>query len=123
MEKICLDTDVVFDFLRGEQTTVEKLKHYSAREDICISSFTLFQLMSTIKKTEVIFSFVNSLNILDFDKKSATIASKILKELTEKGVKTSIDSIITAAICLHNNAFLFTKTRKKFDGINGLKLV
>lgn len=123
IEKICLDTGVVFDFLKGEQTVVEKLKYYAAREDICITSFTLLQLLSTIKKPEIVFSFVNSLNILDFDKKAATIAAKIFQELNEKRMKTGIESIVTASICIKDNSFLFTKSRKKFEGIRGLKLV
>ncbi|MFH2106255.1 MAG: PIN domain-containing protein [Candidatus Micrarchaeota archaeon] len=123
MEKICLDTDVVFDFLKGEKSIVEKLRYYSAREEICVSSLTLFEIMTTIKKQEVVFSFVNSLNILDFDKKSATIAARIFDELEEKGMKVTMENMVTAAVCIKNNAFLFTKTRKKYEGIQGLKLV
>lgn len=124
MEKICLDTDIAFDFLRGEQNTVEKLKYYAAREEICISALTLIHLLTVIRKQEVAQSFSNSVTILDLTAKSARLASRLMQELKEKGYSSkNIDSVLTAAICMSNNAFLITKDRAKFEGIKGLKLV
>ena len=124
MEKICLDNEIVIDFLRGEKNSVEKLKYYADREEICINTLTLLQLMSAIKKPDVANAFINSVTILEFDKKSAAIAARLVYDLREQGYNhKNIDSILTAAICMSNEAFLFTKDRKKYEGIKGLKLV
>ncbi len=124
MEKICLDTDIALDFLRGEQNCVEKLKYYAAREEICISTLTLIYLLSTIRKQDVAHSFANSVTILDLTANSARLASRLIHELKEKGYSPkNIDNVLTAAICMSNNAFLITKDRTKFEGIKGLKLV
>ena len=124
MEKICLDTEVAIDFLRGEKATVEKLRYYADREEICITTPALIQLLSAIRKQEVANSLINSVTILDLDKKSAGIAARLIKESKEQGYNhKNMDSFLNAAICISNNAFLFTKERKRYEGIKGLKLV
>lgn len=124
MEKICLDIDIAVDFLKGETSAVEKLKYYADREEVCINTITLVQLLSAIRKPEVANTLVNSITILGLDKKAATLAARLIQETKEQGYShKNIDSFLTAAICITNNAFLFTKDRKKFEGIKGLKLV
>ena len=123
MEKICLDTEVTIDFLRGEKATVEKLRNYVDREEICINSLTLFYLYKTIKKHDVVNTFAHNITILPFENDSATKAAEISQELKEKGIEKPNDIILTASICIVNSAFLFTKDRKRFDGIKGLKIV
>ncbi len=124
MEKICLDFEATIDFLRGEPSIIEKLKYYADREEICITSFTLMHLLETIRKPEVISAFVNSVTVLGFDSKSARLAADICDELGSQGeVHKRMESIMTAAICISNNAFLFSRSQSKFDGIKGLRKV
>ncbi len=123
MEKICLDLDAVLDFLRGEPSTVEKLNYYADQEEICISGVTLYYLLEMVNKTDVVISFANSVTILPFDRKAAVIASRISKEFNEKGIDPPTESIMTAALCIANDAFLFTKKPANFEGIRGLKKV
>jgi len=124
MEKICLDFEAALDFLRGEQSTVEKLKYYANQEEICLCSFTLVHLIETINKPDVVMNFAGSVTVLPFDRRAATIAGRIKQELAEKGIrKRGMESLITAATCLSNNAFLFTRNPAKFDGVKGLRKV
>lgn len=124
MEKICLDFDAALDFLRGEATLLEKLKYYVAKEEICVTSITLFHLVQTIRKPEVTTAFSNRITILPFDKKAAILAAAITKELDDHGVLSKkIDDIITASICISNDAFLFSRAVSKYDGIKGLRKV
>ena len=123
MERICLETEVILDFLCGEKSAVEKIRYYTDRDQICITPFTLVQLNTVIKKPEVLNAFVSNVTILPFDKNSGLIASRLLNELREKGTKVNIESLLTAAICIENSALLFTKNRALFDGIKSLKFV
>lgn len=124
MEKICLDFEAALDFLRGEQTTVEKLKYYANQEEICLGSFTLVHLMEIVKKPDVVMAFADSVTVLPFDRREATIAARLKAELSGKGAsRKGIDSLLTAATCLSNNAFLFTRNPAKFEGIKGLRRV
>ena len=124
MEKICLDFETALDFLMGDPGTIEKLRYYADREEICITSLTLMQLLETIKKEEVISNFSNSISILPFDKRAAGIATKLNKEIKMNGeLPKPMDSILTASICIANNAFIFTRNSWKFEGIRGLRKV
>jgi predicted nucleic acid-binding protein len=125
MEKICLDLEAALDFLRGDPATIEKLKYYAAREDICITSLTMMHLSEVINKPEVVSAFAANVTILPFDKKAATVAGKIMNELKDRGDggQKMNESVMTAAICMANDAFLFAKSNAKFDGIKGLKKV
>jgi predicted nucleic acid-binding protein len=124
MEKICLDFDKALDFLMGDPGTIEKLKYYADREEICITSLTLMQLLETIKKEDVISNFSNSISILPFDKRAAGIATKLNREIRMNGeLPKPMDSILTASICIANDAFIFTRSAWKFEGIRGLRKV
>ena len=122
MEKICLDTKVILDFLRGESSIVEKVKYY-ADEELCITTPTVFELLVSVKKPEVVTNFIRNVKTLEFNENSGMIASRIYNELRELGVLKPVRNVITASICIDNGAFLVTKNRKDYEKIRGLKLV
>ncbi len=124
MEKICLDYETALDFLRGDPATIEKLRYYADREEICITSMTMMQLLETIKKQEVASNFANSVTILPFDKKAAAVATKLNRGIRQQGeIPKPMDSILTASICIANDAFIYTRSPWKFEGIRGLRKV
>jgi len=124
MEKICLDFEAALEFLRGEPTTIEKLKWYADREEVCVSAFTIAHLMETIRKIDVTIAFMNSVTVLPFDKKSAVLLNRLLAEARERGQQVKvIDHLVTASICMANDAFLFTKSPANYEGVKGLKRV
>jgi predicted nucleic acid-binding protein len=124
MEKICLDFETALEFLRGDPATIEKLKYYADREEVCITSLTMMHLLETVNKSDVIAAFAANVTVLPFDKKSAQVASKILNEMREHGEYGQItDIVLTAAICMANDALLFSKSATKFSGIRGLRKV
>lgn len=124
MEKICLDFETALDFLRGDAATIEKLRYYSDREEICITSFTMLHLQDTINKTDVVKAFANSVTVLPFDKKAAKIATRINQDLLEhRELPKMIEDTVTAAICIANDAFLYSRSLSKYDGIKGLRKV
>lgn len=123
MEKICLDIDVVLDFLRGDKVTMEKIKYYSDKEEICITPHTLLYLLIGVRKPAAIQPFLNSISVLEFDRKAATLSAKIIEENRERGKSMGMDELMTAATCLSTGSFLFTKNRKEFEHIKNLKLV
>lgn len=123
MEKICLDRDALLSFLLGEQKTVDKIKYYVPKEMLCITPLAYFEIMAIVKNQEVANNFLNVFRILNFDEKTARIAANIQRDLHERGYKANMDVLITAAICISNNAYLFTKNRQEYERIKGIKLV
>lgn len=124
MERICLDFETVLDFLRGGNATYEKMRYYADREELCITSFTMLHITEVISKPDVVASFANGVTVLPFDKRAAQIAAAINRELEERGDATKKGEVVlTAAICIANDALLFTHKPSDFDGIKGLKKV
>lgn len=124
MEKICLDFETAFDFLRGDLTVVEKLKNYSSSEEICVTSHAMSQLMITITKSDAVRAFLSSVTVLPFDRDAAQITASISRELHAAGDdQKRIDTIMTAAICITNKAHLFSRSPSRYEGIKGLKKV
>jgi predicted nucleic acid-binding protein len=128
MEKICLDFETAFDFLRGDLSVAVKLRNYASSEEICITSFAMAQLMMAITNTEAVRPFLNSVNVLPFDRNAAHIAANLARELQNAGDdQKRLDTIMTAAICISNKAHLFTRSPSsspsRYDGIKGLKKV
>jgi predicted nucleic acid-binding protein len=123
MEKICLDFETALDFLRGDPATIEKLKYYADREEICITSLTMVRLLEAVSKPDVVTAFAGSVTVLPFDKKAAQVASKIMNELREHGETPLFnDGLLTAAICMANDAFLFSRPGTKIE-VKGLRKV
>lgn len=124
MERICLDFETALDFLRGEPATIEKMKYYADREELCITSFTMLHITEVISRPEVVSAFANGVTVLPFDRRAAQLAAAINRELEERGDATKKSEVVlTAAICIANDALLFSRTPSKFDGIKGLKKV
>jgi len=124
MEKICLDFEASLDFLRGEASILEKIKWYADREDVCISAFTMAHLYECVKKPEVMNALLNSVTVLPFDRKAADVFRRLVSESRDKGNEVkNADHFVTASICMANDAFLFTKSPKNYEGIKGLRKV
>jgi predicted nucleic acid-binding protein len=124
MEKICLDFEASLAFLRGEPGTIEKLKWYADREDICVTAFAMAHILEAVKKPEAANAFVNSVTVLPFDKKAVSILGRLLAEARERGQHIKIaDHLVTASICIANDAFIFTKSPADYEGVKGLRKV
>lgn len=123
MVKICLDSDIIIDFLEGRRATIEKLRYYIEKEEIVTTSVVMFEVLSSVKSIAPVLRFMEHLDILVFDKQSAELASKFYRDGIKEGVRTPARAIINAAICMRNDAFLFTKNRNEYEGIKGLKVV
>jgi predicted nucleic acid-binding protein len=124
MEKICLDFETAFDFLRGDLTVVEKLRNYADREEICITSIAMTHLMVAITKPEAVRAFLNSVTVLPFDQTAAQAAARISMELNAAGdYEKGLDAVMTAAVCISNKAYLFSRSPTRYEGIKTLKKV
>lgn len=123
--KLCLDTEVVLDFFRGDQKTVQKIRQYSQKDILCITSLTHFELHVAITGPEKwdVMKAVNSFEIMSFDGLVAMKASRIYDQLKATNSHAGLREIINAATCAANDAVLFTKNRQAYEGIKGLNFV
>ncbi|MFA5411915.1 MAG: type II toxin-antitoxin system VapC family toxin [Candidatus Micrarchaeia archaeon] len=123
MTKICLDTDVVLDFLKGHKASVAKIRHYVDNDELSITSLTFFELVSAIKKKGRVLPILDNLTLLPFEKKAALRANRIHESIQAQKMEIGMRELINSAICIENEAWLYTKNRSTYDGVEGLKFI
>jgi len=121
--RICLDTDVMMEFLRGKEATVQKIRHYITTEELCITSVTFFELLASVNKKGRVIRIIDNLSLLPFDKKASLRADKVNEKLRESKVDAGVRDVMNASICLANDALLLTHNRPAYEGMEGLKFV
>lgn len=123
MTKICLDTDIVLDFLKGYKAAVAKISHYVPNDELSITSLTFFELISAVKKTGRVLPILDNLTLLPFEKKAALRANKIHASLQSQKIEIGMRELMNSAICIENEAWLCTKNRSAYDGVEGLRFI
>ena len=121
-EKICLDSDFIIELINKKEKANDLFEKYY-RLDTYTTTINIFELLQRVEKIEDVESFLNKVNVLDFDEKSARLASETHKELKSKGQILEFRDLFIAAICLSNNLTLITLNKKHFSRIRNLKLI
>ncbi len=130
----CLDTSVLIDIIRGNESVRELSDKIDKTEIIpSIASPSIVELIKginlkdnlkyiRIEKREKIGEILSRFSILSLDMESAVLAGKIEAELINKGKMVDIEDIMIAAIAIENDETLITRNTKHFENIKGLKV-
>ncbi|MDJ0633156.1 MAG: PIN domain-containing protein [Xenococcaceae cyanobacterium MO_188.B29] len=124
-----LDTCTVSDYIKGDRSTVERLKQESPI-NICISTITVFeiefglQLKPSLRKKiepqlEIIYRKVK---IIDFSMTEAYKAAEMRKDLKQAGTLIGFYDLLIAATAKANDLILVTSNVDEFDRVDGLEL-
>ncbi|AIY89244.1 type II toxin-antitoxin system VapC family toxin [Geoglobus acetivorans] len=126
--EICLDTDVLIDFLRGKGKIVEVIKKLEEEHELLTTSINIFELYYGAYRTgrernvNAVDELADRLEILKLTERSAKISGRILAELESDGRAIDFRDILIAGIVIENEAALFTGNKKHFQRVKGLKL-
>lgn len=122
---IIIDTDVLIEIsdknsVKGNQI-YEKI--ISRRENIAITSITLYETLYGLLKSEKPIQYLLSFPVYDFSKEDAQQAAKFEIELEKKGKKIKRTDIMIASTTITRGAILCTYDRdfKELEDL-GLKL-
>src|SRR3989338_8183738 len=118
---IVLDTSAIVEILRG--TDIGKRIAEKFNKDIKFTTaISAYELMLGIKDKDTIKveSFLNDLDILDFDIKAGKESAQIEKELKSKGNLINKIDILISGICKNYNATILTLDHD-FLKIKGIK--
>ncbi|MBU2616046.1 MAG: type II toxin-antitoxin system VapC family toxin [Nanoarchaeota archaeon] len=125
VEKICLDSDVIINFLRKDprtKTSLEKLGR-----NFYTTPINVFEIWSgrISGEEEKIRDVLDSLDKNNFDEKAAIKAAEMNTELASTGNVLDFRDIFIASICITNNLCLLTENKKHFERMKkfGLKLI
>jgi tRNA(fMet)-specific endonuclease VapC len=123
---VCLDTNVIIDFLNGEKKIIELINSYAQREIISITAITEYELLKHKDKIkrEIAEGVINSMQVYPFDRKSAAEAARVFEILTSIGKMIKQNDILIAGIAIANNELLITRdTRFKDMGNEKILIV
>lgn len=121
VKEICLDTSVLIEITKKNQTRADDILKYLRGKSISISVITLFEHLIGLKKDE--YPKLD-LKTYSFTKDDANLASKMMIVLRKQGRDINFRDLFIASTCKNNNLELMTldkhfKNLKQF----GLRLV
>ncbi len=116
----CLDTSAVIELLYGTQKG-QKIKELISTEPITLTSFTIHELLTGLKKEEVtrIKNIFREASVTPFDTNSAFKSALVEREMITLGNRINKIDILIAGICLAHNLNLITCDRD-FERVKGL---
>jgi tRNA(fMet)-specific endonuclease VapC len=128
--KICLDSDLLVDFLRNRKEAVDFILSNESKSDLCTTPMNLFELFygayKSDKKEEnigLIRALAERINILSFSQESSEKAGEILAQLEKEGKLIEFRDLFIGVIALTNGCAVKTNNKKHFQKIKGLKII
>ena len=122
-QRICLDTDVIINYLKGNETATINSVLEEPKNILFTTSINAFELRSRKTNLEQAENFLSKIHIASFDDYSSKIASHLFLKLKEKGALVEFRDIFIAATCISNNAKLHTNNKKHFKRFIELAIV
>jgi|SRR3989344_5499434 len=125
---VCLDSDVLINFLRNDLKTIHLIEGLRTKEkNLSTTSINCFELLKGIPKLSKmdklnVLEFLNNFKILDFNLDSSKKAADIFEELKSNGELIELPDIMIASIAIVNNESIITNNSKHFERIRGLKI-
>lgn len=127
----CLDTNIVIDFFRNDSAITKKMQELEEQQvHFCIAPIALCELWQGAylapkqkNPTELIETFLKSIEILEFTGYACRFFGQKYAELQKHGKQTQESDLMIASICIAHNAILVTRNHKDFMNIKELKFV
>ena len=120
--RICIDTDVSIALIKNLPPR-EHIMELIIDRSICMSSVSAFELLLRKTNLDLVESFISKMEIIDFDFKSARIASTIAKTLVQNGIGLEGRDLFIAATSISHECELLTLNKKDFENVPGISLV
>ena len=123
--RVVVDTSIFIDFLRASDKKNTDLYKIPNRNEIFISSVTLYELlMGAIneQKREDVCLLTDDIIVLPFDEEVSIKASEIYHDLRKANKMIEFRDIFIAATCLIHNLPIKTANKSHFQRIKGLRI-
>jgi predicted nucleic acid-binding protein len=122
LEKIVLDTNILIEILKGNQSIIDKLTSLEA--DLYISSITVMELYyGALNKAELfqLKKFISLFKLIEVNETISSIATELIFEYAKSHNLAIPDSLI-ASTAISIKSKLLTLNLKDFRYIDGLEL-
>ena len=123
---ICVDTDIVIDYLRGKHENQKILPAIIEKYNVHISPISVYELYyggyysGKLKPVEDVLAMMNTFDwTLEDSKKSAQLHAS----LSKAGEALSVKDVLIGGLCLSRSVPLITRNVEHFKRIKGLKVI
>lgn len=130
VKAICIDTDVIVDYLRGREPGKSAFTDWRKKTDVFITSITAFELLlganlssKRERRTIEVESLLDQHNILTFTHDSAKKAAEERAGLKTKGAPIEIRDLFNASICLLKKTPILTRNKTHYERIKDLTVL
>lgn len=121
-----LDTSIIIDQLRGNESTTHWLKRLVWEgHTLCSCGITIAETMAGIKPNEDkrTTSLLTTLKFFETDVACSLLAGRIKNKLASEGITLNIADVMIAATALNHELTLVTLNTKHFKHIETLRIV
>lgn len=130
MDKICLDTDFLIDFLRGKKYALSFVSEVEDGAVLATTYVNLYELYVGAFKSENppqemtnFEALKNRLQLLNLSEESVKLAGQIRAGLMKKGEIVEIRDLFIGAIAAVNGFAVKTNNVRHFAKLPGIKLI
>jgi len=124
-----LDSDIIIYFLKGKQDVVEKVlsipndKLYTTRINYSELLYGAYNSLKVEQNLKTIKQFLQELEILEYDEKSANIFVQLKAKLKASSNLIADMDLMIASIVIANKQTLYTNNLKHFKRVENLGLI
>ncbi len=130
MDKICLDTDFLIDFLRKDENAVSFLDKNEGVAILATTYVNLFELYNGAYQSErpalnlpSIEALKGRLQLLNLSQESVKLAGEVFAELGKRGELIEIRDLFIGTIAVINNFSVKTNNVRHFKKIPNLRIL
>ena len=129
MRQVIVDTDILSEFLRGNEKVSKQFNdYYKVFSEINISIITYYEILNGLlyrdarKQLSNFEMFIESNNIISLTTESVNISAQIQADLRKKGKEIGHTDTLIAGIAIANNFQLITNNTAHFKRIKTLEI-
>jgi len=123
---ILIDTSILIDlFRKTDKSNAVLISLVKQGYTYCISAVTEYEIYTgtTSEQLEFWDTFLQTTEVLPFDKSTARIAVEINNQLKKKRKQIAIPDLFIASTAISAKLSLATLNKKHFDRIDGLSMI
>lgn len=130
--RLCLDTDVLIDYVRKPSDAVKRIMKGSLERkiSICTTSVNTFEIWLGAylapKETDLIEDtedFLDQLEVVNFDYETSVEAGRVLASLRKRGQVVEIRDLFVSCVCKVSGMRLVSRNLRHYKRIQGLKVL
>jgi predicted nucleic acid-binding protein len=132
LTRVCLDTDVLIDYLRKPSDEVKRVMEsvFERKLSACTTSVNAFEIWLGAylapKKAELVRDtedFFGQLEVVNFNYENSVEAGRVLADLRKRGETIEIRDLFVGCVCKVSGMPLVTRNLKHYRRVRGLKVL